>query len=230
MELLDDHEQGIRVQQWLRDNMAAIIGGLAIGFGIIFGWNWFQTKQLNHKAEASSQYSVLERALEAKQYDEVAARAQALVKDYDDTIFSDLGQLSQAQGLMAQDKLDEAIASLKTVAMQSKTPGLSDLAYFRLARVQLAKGAHDEAETSLKKITDESFKGMKAAVLGDVYLAKAQKDEAISAYRDAITHLDSASPLHNLVKLKLGDLGVKAEVSLDDASSDQSTSSTEKKA
>lgn len=230
MELLDDHEQGVRVQQWLRDNMSAIIGGLVIGFGVIFGWNWFQTKQLNHKAEASSQYRVLEKALAAEQYDEVAARAQTLVKDFDDTIFSELGLLSQAQGLMAQGKLDEAHASLKTVATQSKTPGLADLAYFRLARVELAKGEHDAAEASLKNIKSDAFKGMKAAVLGDVYLAKAQKDQAISAYRDAITHLDSSSPLHNLVKLKLGDLGVKPEVTLGGKKDEQSPSSKGKKA
>lgn len=40
-DLLDEHEQGERVRTWLRDNAAGLIGGLALGLLLIWGWRWW---------------------------------------------------------------------------------------------------------------------------------------------------------------------------------------------
>ena len=44
-ELLDEHEQGERVRAWLRENALGIIGGIALGLGLIYGWQWWQRQQ-----------------------------------------------------------------------------------------------------------------------------------------------------------------------------------------
>ena len=45
---------------------------------------------------------------------------------------------------------------------------------------------------------------------GDVLRAQGKTEEAVSAYQDALTHLDATLPSRGLVELKLADLGAPA--------------------
>lgn len=36
-DLLDEHEQSERVRNWLKNNGAGMIGGIALGLAVIFG-------------------------------------------------------------------------------------------------------------------------------------------------------------------------------------------------
>ena len=43
-ELYDTHEQGERVKSWLRENGSAIIMGLVLAFGLMFGFKQWQAQ------------------------------------------------------------------------------------------------------------------------------------------------------------------------------------------
>ena len=45
-ELLNEHEQGERVRSWLQRNAVGLIGGIGLGLALIWGWNWWQGRQV----------------------------------------------------------------------------------------------------------------------------------------------------------------------------------------
>ena len=47
VEIYDDREQGERVKKWLLENGSAIVMGLVIAFGGLFGMNQWQAWQKN---------------------------------------------------------------------------------------------------------------------------------------------------------------------------------------
>jgi predicted negative regulator of RcsB-dependent stress response len=56
IELMDEHEKGEHVRAWLRQNGSAIVTGVALGLAAIFGWQWWQGSQSEHRVTASIQY------------------------------------------------------------------------------------------------------------------------------------------------------------------------------
>ena len=57
---LTPEEQDERARQWLKDNGPALIVGVVLGIGAIFGWDYYKKSQLE-KAEAASSLCITER-------------------------------------------------------------------------------------------------------------------------------------------------------------------------
>lgn len=207
LELMDEHEKGERVRAWLRQNGSAIVTGVALGLTLIFGWQWWQRSQVEHRVTAATQYQALSDALERKEADTVTAVADELAKNYADTPYAVLATLQVAdQKLAAGDKAGAAQA-LEQAAKLSKEPALAALANLRRARVLLANG---DAEGALKvagELPKDLYTGLAAELRGDALLALKRDDEARDAYRDALTHLETGAPNRRIVEMKLTELG-----------------------
>ena len=61
-ELLNEHEQGERVRSWLQRNALGLIGGIALGLALIWGWNWWQQRQVSEGEAVAAQYDAFEQA------------------------------------------------------------------------------------------------------------------------------------------------------------------------
>lgn len=207
LELMDEHEKGEHVRAWLRQNGSAIVTGVAIGLAGIFGWQWYQRSQIEHRVTAATQYQALTEAVERKDADAVAALATELGKSYQDTPYAALAALQLADIKLAAGDTAAAKEALRSVQGLSADPALLALATLRAARVALSSGDADAALKQVESVPKDMYAGFVAELKGDAMHALKRDDEARLAYQDALAALDSGAPNRRIVEMKLADLG-----------------------
>lgn len=197
-DLLDEHEQSERVRTWLRNNGAGLIGGVALGLAVIFGWQWWQKDQAKKNEQAYLEYQA---AIGSLSGDPAKAKAaMAKLKDGQDQIYADLAGLQLAKTQVDAGQRDEAIATLRGLTPDAS---LRPLVNLRLARLLTDAGKPEEALKLLGQADDSAS----LEVRGDALLAVGKREEARDAYTKALTGLDVAAPQRRLVELKLTDAG-----------------------
>jgi predicted negative regulator of RcsB-dependent stress response len=210
LEMMDEHERGESVRAWLKQNGGSIVTGVAIGLSGIFGWQWYQRSEVEHRVTAATQYQVLTDAVERKEADTVASLSAELSKTYADTPYAALAAMQLAEVKFAAGDLAAAVTALEQAAKHSQDPALTALADLRRARVVLAQGQGDAAlklVESLSKDTQSAYAGLALEVRGDALKALGRDDEARQAYQDALTALDTGAANRRIVEMKLTDLG-----------------------
>lgn len=195
-DLLDEHEQSVRVQQWLRRNGGAILLGLLIGLGLLGAWTWYQGHQARQQMANADTFAAASQAIESDSADAVA-KVNALKQGP----YRTLAQLQLAQQYVTKGKSAEAITLLKSVKVSD--PALQDIVNVRLARMLVDTGAAKDAITLLNGHASAASQ----EVLGDAYAATQQLEQARKAYNAALTQLDSGSPTRQVVELKLTQVG-----------------------
>ena len=88
IELMDEHEKGEHVRAWLRQNGGAIIGGVAIGLALIFGYQWWERSKIEHKLTAATNFQALDDAIEAKDDAAASALSRELSEKFGDTAYA----------------------------------------------------------------------------------------------------------------------------------------------
>ena len=207
---MDEHEQGELVRSWLRQNGAAIIGGVAVGLAGILGWQWWQHNQAQHKYDAATTFQALEDAVERGDNATVAQLADELGGRYANTPYGALALLRVGDSKLAEGDADASQAALTEAAKAAQDPALASLASLRLARVQLAAGKAEEALARLATIPAGDYAGLAAETRGDALLSLGRTDEAQAAYQDALTTLETGAPNRFIVEMKLADMGAAA--------------------
>lgn len=206
-ELMDEHEKGERVRSWLRQNGSAIVTGVALGLALIFGWQWWQRSQVEHRVTAATQYQALTDALERKEADTVTAVADELAKNFADTPYAVLAAMQLADQKLAAGDRAAAAKALEQAASLTEEPALRTLANLRRARVLLADGDADGALKLAEAQPKDLYAGLAAELRGDDLLALKRDADVRAAYQDALTHLDTGAPNRRIVEMKLSDLG-----------------------
>ncbi|MBF6024794.1 YfgM family protein [Lysobacter niastensis] len=198
-DLLDEHEQSERVQQWLRNNGAGLIGGILLGLAAIGGWKWWEQHGEQKRLDAATQYQAAMDAIEAKDAkatDQVKALAQG-----GQNIYHTLASLELAKSQVDANQRDAAIATLK--AVKSDDPAIAEVVNLRLARLLIdAK----QADAALKLVANATSPAA-IEVRGDAQFALGKLEQARQDYTQALTKLDVASPQRRLLELKLTEAG-----------------------
>lgn len=197
-DLLDEHEQGERVRSWLRNNGAGLIGGVALGLAVIFGWQWWQKERQQASEQANLGY---QKAIESIAGNDLK-KAEAAVASLNgkDGVYAELAALRLAKAQVDGGKRDAAIVTLRAIKADA---GLQPVVNQRLARLLIDAGKHEEA---LKLIGDAKDSNS-LEIRGDALTAAGKQAEARDAYTRALTGLDVASPQRRLVELKLTEVG-----------------------
>jgi predicted negative regulator of RcsB-dependent stress response len=206
-ELLDEHEQSERVRAWVRDNGAAIIGGIAIGLGLLFGWQWWQQAQMERKLNAATQFDAMRDAVERDDRPAADAIAESLLKDYGKTAYAAFALLQQGDLQVAAGDDAAARDTLERAITLTREPAIADLARLRLARVLLSLDDAAGALQRLDAIGADRYVAAAAEVRGDALRALGRIDEARAAYQRAAEEMDPFSPGRRLVEMKLVDAG-----------------------
>ncbi|PJJ99638.1 hypothetical protein CO611_03970 [Lysobacteraceae bacterium NML03-0222] len=199
-ELLNEHEQGERVRSWLQRNAASLMGGVAVGLALIWGWHWWQDKRSADQAAEAMAYDRFQQQLDGG--------VDALSKAYADlpkgTPYQVMGGLDLAKAQVEAGKLDEAIATLR--AIEVSQPALKSVVDNRTARLLVDTGKHEEA----LKLLAQSADAQALEIIGDAQLALGKTDAAREAYQKALRSLEEGSPARQLVEIKLAHVGVDA--------------------
>ena len=208
LEVYDEHEQSERVVQWLRENAAAIIGGIVLGLLLIFGLNQWRTHQAKHRAEAAALYQQLAHAELTKDQAGIDSLTAQLQDKYKDSTFAVFSAFAAAQRALADGKPDQAITALNWAAAHAKDDALKSLSTLRIASAQLAAGQADACIATLDKLPAGDYTGMALELRGDALVALKRDADARRAYTDALAAYDPDARQRPLLQLKLDNIAV----------------------
>ena len=200
-ELLDEHEQGERVRDWLRRNGPGLFGGVLLGLAAIGGWQWWQKRTHQQDMVAADRYQTALSALESGD----VAKAKPAVEALGDSPYRSLASLSLAKLQADAGQRDAAIATLR--AVRGGKGELDAVVEQRLARLLLDAGKPQEALALLQGATGPAM----LEVRGDAELATGRKDAARDSYRKALAATEVGSPSRRLIELKLSEVGGSAD-------------------
>lgn len=203
-ELTTDDEKVEAIKKWWKENGTAVIAGVVIGLGLVFGWRAWVNHQEQVGQRASLAFEQLLMAASSGEGESAEKQAQALIDEYPGSPYATLAGLALASVKVEQDDLAGAADALRAALERAPSPGLTKLAAFRLARVLIAENALDAASEVIERHDDDgAFSADFAGLRGDIAVARGEIDAARAAYRAAI---DGGAGLSRLIELKLQDL------------------------
>jgi predicted negative regulator of RcsB-dependent stress response len=199
-----DEEKVEAIKRWWKENGAAIVIGVVVGVGGLFGWQaWTQHRQ-SVAEQASSHYTDLIQAFAQGQTDEARRLGGVIREEFGSTPYAALSALAVARVAAERGRLDEARESLQWVAQSSPDPALAELASVRLARVLIAAGEPEAALAQIGGITGGEYAALANEVRGDAHVALGQPDQAREAYDKALLQAGSDN---EFLRMKRDDLG-----------------------
>lgn len=210
VEVYDAHEQGEIVKKWLIENGSAIVMGLVIAFGGLFGFKQWQSWQVSNRQQASVEFEVLGELLTNSQLDAAMSNFQTLKDDYPKSPYTSMAALQVARARIEVNQPDLAIGLYEYVMENGYPKAMAVVARERLARVLLDQGDADRALTLLDGASDiTGFEARYAEVRGDIHFQQGRMSEAEAAYLEALELLESGAGDRDKLMMKLESLGAE---------------------
>ena len=211
-EYLTDDEQVEHVKRVVSENWVWVVGGVALGAALIFGYRYYETYQNDRALRAAARFEEMTSALAVNDQTKLRQAADGLIKEYPTSPYADQAQLVLARLAVDNGKTADAIAPLTQVMSNSKDAELRHIARLRLARVLTADGKPDDAIKALAEDVWGSFAAQAHEVRGDALYAKHDLPGALKEYQAALGSGDAASVDSGLLQLKIADLSAPATV------------------
>jgi predicted negative regulator of RcsB-dependent stress response len=211
-DLYDTHEQGERVKNWLRENGSAIVMGLVLAFGLMFGFKQWQAWETSKRQQASAEYQVLLSFIEADNMDAAVPNYEMLKSDYPKSAYTSMASMVMAKARLNAGQLDLAATALTHAMNNAQPEPVRVVARERLARVKLSQGEPAAALELLEGAPSQiGFESLFAEIQGDIHLANGQTELAIQSYRDSLEALEEGVGNRQLLIIKLEALGASVE-------------------
>jgi predicted negative regulator of RcsB-dependent stress response len=208
VEIYDPKEQGEVVKKWLSENGSAIVMGLVIAFGGLFGFKQWQSWQESNRQQASAEFEVMAELLTAGQLDAAMSNFQNLQDNHSRSPYASMAALQMARARLDGNQADLAIGLYESVMEDGYPKAFAVIARARLARVLLEQGSTDEALAVLQAESNiTGFESRYAEIRGDIYQAQGNVDESIVAYQEALDTLEAGEGDRATLVLKLESLG-----------------------
>lgn len=200
-DLLNEHEQSERVRSWIRSNAIGLIGGVGLGLGAIFGWQWWQAKRTQAQMGVNARYAQVIDAYEAGSLPADKGRDAIAAIGKGNPTLGTLAALQLAKAQAEAGKRDDAIATLRN--LRDVDADLRPIVRQRLARLLLDASKPKEA---LPLLDDDRDPAM-LEVRGDARFALGERALAQKDYLKALALVDVGAPEHRLLTLKLIEAG-----------------------
>lgn len=219
-----------QAMQALKQHGGNIVFAIAVVLAGYFGWSYFQQNnvatvdpaiadkylqisQLNESITNQSNQADIsadDKQVLSKQQQQLTASIDSLVAENADNIYAWQSLMIKAKQYMDANDAKSAIPVLKSaLAMKIDDAGLQAIARIRYAQALLADGQLDEAKKVVVHEVPGSFEATKQELLGDIYLAKNDKESAIRSYDNAWKLLVERQENRGLLMLKMEGLGMQ---------------------
>jgi predicted negative regulator of RcsB-dependent stress response len=207
-DLYDTHEQGERVKSWLRENGSAIVMGLVLAFGLMFGVRQWQSWETNKRQQASAEYQVLANLIKSDNMDAAVSNYEVLKTEYPKSAYTSMAALMMAKARVFSGQFDLAAKDLEFAMQHAQPAPVKVIARERLARLKLSQGDIDDAQNLLDGAPSSiGFESQFAEIRGDIHLAKGETELAASSYQAALDALEEGVGNRELLIIKLEALG-----------------------
>ena len=206
MDYQSEDEQLEGLKNWWKANGTAVVFGVLLGLGLLFGFSYWKKYQNTQADTASGLYQDVIADIGQKNRDLAQATGGKLMADYTATPYA-----ADAALLLAKDSFDagdvvSARRQLQWVLDHGKDAGIAQVARLRLGRIMLSQNDFD---AGLKLIDVKDFGGFDseyAELKGDLLAKKGQTEGARAAYLMALGSLSLHSPYSPILQMKLDDL------------------------
>ncbi|WP_417658811.1 YfgM family protein [Pseudidiomarina sp.] len=179
-----EDQQIERIKQFWNEHGKGIIAGLIVGFGLFYGWRYYDAQTRANQEEASQQFESILVQLEADQENSMTA-AQEFVSS-SDTTYAQLAALELAKHAVDNNDYATAISALQSVRDNAE-PAIRAVADIRQARLLFAQEQYDAAMAAVQAAESvTAFKAQAAELKGDILLAQGDTTGARSAYQAAL--------------------------------------------
>ena len=168
------------------------------------GWNRYQASRA---LDAAAQFDQLKAAVATRDLAKVGEAAGPLFDKYSSTPYGQMAALMAAKAYVDGNDSKAAQTPLNWAIANARDPEFREIARVRLAGVLLDEKQYDEALKILAAGAPGRFAGQVADRRGDVLAAQGKREEARTAYREALDKLEAGSPLRRLIDAKLDGLG-----------------------
>ncbi len=205
VDIYDDHEQSERVRKWIKENGGAMVLGVVLAFGGLYGWKYWQAEERRGDVQAATEYYGLATALDMNLFDKAYTHFEAIRADSPKSTYNAMAHLMIARARLDQGQADLAESLYRDLLSNTKNiPEFIQLiSRERLARLLLAKGDANSAMEVLDQAGDTtSFEARFAEVRGDILAANGDADGARSAYAAALDAMVSGTGDRSMLELK----------------------------
>lgn len=197
-----EEQQVERLKEFWKEHGKGIIAGVVIGFGLFYGWRYYDQHTLETQQQASANYERLTEQL-SEGSDNALQNAQQFVNENPENIYAHLVALQLADHATKKADLATAVTVLQSVVDNSDDKNLSALASIRLARVLIAQDQLEAALSLVQKPLPEAYAGFAAELEGDILAEQGNIEGARAAYERALRSGESLTPA---LQMKLNSL------------------------
>lgn len=217
--------------QALKQYGSYIITAILLALAGYFGWTYWQNNHARVDTVAADHYADIQRVNAevslAAQNPDLGAEAKAalsasrsqmnkdidaLVKSHGDSVYAWQALMIKARGQVDNDDFKGAAATLKqALTIDLGDAGLQAITRLRYANVLLALGDTTAALAEANNEMPSSFEPSQQELLGDIYVAKGDKEGAIKAYSNAWELLRARHEPRAVLALKMESLGIVPE-------------------
>ena len=204
-ENLTDNERVEQLRLFWRENGWFLIGGVALGALLLFGWNQYTSYRDRRAEEAGTLYQTVKQAAASKDVVQATTVLTRMRSEFAASAYTSQAGLLLA-GTLVVSAPERASDELKYVMEHTGDPELAMVARTRLARVLAQREKYDDALKALDVAKPGKFAGRINEVKGDIEAARGNVEEARRAYLAAMV-ADGAELLdRNFLQMKLNDL------------------------
>lgn len=200
-----EEQQVEAIKQFWKENGTSIILGAVIGFGALFGWNYYQDYKESQTAKASMAYSEVLSLSDAADPAALADKVNGLKAEHAASSYASLAVLTLAEQLVNDNKFAEAAEQLKWVVDQSNDT-FESIAQLRLARVQLQLEQYGDSVATAEAIDEQAYQSNALLIKAEALLAQGETEQAKSVLieaRDA-----GEGTVTPLLQMRLSQLGI----------------------
>ncbi len=221
-----------QAMQALKQHGGNIVWAIVIVLAGYFGWSYIQ-KNTETKVDTSVSDSYMkvanlqqkviaekntpnldENAKKSlvKQEEKLKTDIDTLVAEHGDSVYAWQALMVQAKQYMDNNDSKSAVPVLKSASeIKINDLGLKAITRLRYAQALLADGQVDNAKKEAMKEVAGSFEASKQELLGDIYLAKKDKEMAIRSYKNAWKLLEKRQENRPILLLKMQKLGLDVQ-------------------
>jgi len=202
-----EQEQLAGLKSWWEQygNLVTWVLIIALGaFAAWKGWAYYQTRQT---AQAAQLYEELQRAVQAKDKEQIQRAAEDMQSRFSGTAYAQMSGLAAAKAAFDAGDFQAAKDRLQWVADKARDDEYQAIAKVRLAGILLDEKAYDEGLKVLDGKFPVQFTGVVADRKGDILVAQNKLEEARAAYQTAIEKTDARSTGRQLIQIKLDAIG-----------------------
>jgi predicted negative regulator of RcsB-dependent stress response len=203
VELYDEHEQGERVRKWIKEYTPAIIVGLILAFGGIFGFRYWQDYRADQQLMGSDYYQVVSQRVSEGNLESAESEYQTMLETVGETAYTGLAGMQLAAAWVDDGRLSPAADIYRGILENRRLESLWPVAKLRLARVLEAQGEYDQALSLLEGAAPEGFEASWAETRGDLLFERGRVDEARAAWEDALAQRTADGGNPRLLQIKI---------------------------